>query len=327
MKKNVLMIGGSGFIGKHFSMELKDCHIHIADLEKPDSDQKHSIYSFLDIRDKNQVESFFKKYQRFDDVILLAAEHKDFGVEPEAYYKTNVEGTQNVLNALKDESIKTFTFFSSVAVYGNAEQAKSEDDEKHPTNDYGKSKWQAEQAIIDWKKQSKIKTVIVRPAVVYGEKNVANMYKLIHQIKKNKFFYVGEMSNIKSICYVKNLVSACIYALRDLNNDMFIFNYADDKQLSSREISRTIALKLNKNPITLPYPLVYLLAIPFDVLTYFTGKDFGVSTQRVKKLCTQTYFKAQKIKEQGFKASIDNEKAIGLMVSWINKTSNSSNGH
>lgn len=322
MKRKVLMIGGSGFIGKHFSMELSDLDydIHIADLVQPDSNQSYQTYSFLDIREKEQVEKFFEKHETFDDVILLAAEHKDFGVEPEAYYRTNVDGTNNVLHALNEDKIKTFTFFSSVAVYGHAEFAKSEEDEKHPINDYGKSKLQAEQFISDWKKHTAIKTVIVRPAVVYGEENLANMYKLIHQVKKKRFFYVGEMSNIKSICYVKNLVLACMFALRDLEKVFFVFNYADDKQMTSREISQTIADKLKIKPINVPFWLIYCLAVPFDLLTVLTKKDFGISTKRVKKLCTQTYFKAEKIKTVGFKAKYNNKRGIESMVEWVTRS-------
>ncbi|HMQ10596.1 MAG TPA: NAD(P)-dependent oxidoreductase [Oligoflexia bacterium] len=320
MKRKVLLIGGSGFIGKHFSMELSDCDIHIADLEQPELDQKYKHYSFLDIREKDQVFKFFEKNQTFDDVILLAAEHKDFGVEPEAYYKTNVDGTKNVLDALNEKNTKTFTFFSSVAIYGEASLARSEEDEKNPVNHYGKSKLQAEQVVLDWKKNTSIKTVIVRPAVVYGEKNVANMYKLIQQIKKKKFFYVGAMNNIKSICYVKNLVSACMFVLRDLEEDLFIFNYADDKQMTSREISQTIAGKLDIKLVNVPLWLVYCLAIPFDLLTILTKKDFGVSTQRIKKLCTQTYFKAEKIKSTGYKAKYNNKDGIEAMVDWLMKS-------
>lgn len=127
--------------------------------------------------------------------------------------------------------------------------------------------------------------LIIRPTVVYGERNVANMFRLINQIKDGRYFHIGKGDNIKSIAYVRNLVEATLFLVERMQNGVAIYNYADEPQLSSRKIASTITKALNKRePRTLPYWIVYSMGIPFDILIKLTGKDLPISTNRVKKI-------------------------------------------
>ena len=95
------------------------------------------------------------------------------------------------------------------------------------------------------------------------------------------------------------------------------YNYADESQLTSREIAETISQSLSKKePITLPYGLVYLMGIPFDILIKITGKDLPISTNRVKKFCTETYHKADKLFRNGFTPRFTNREGLKRMVKW-----------
>jgi uncharacterized protein YybS (DUF2232 family) len=77
-----------------------------------------------------------------------------------------------------------------------------------------------ENILKNWQEQGKEERtlVIIRPTVVFGEKNRGNIYNLMRQISTGKFVMIGNGENKKSIAYVGNLAAFIKYCL----NFMFI---------------------------------------------------------------------------------------------------------
>ena len=309
--------GASGFIGSHFHQVLSNDNIVNMDINEPKfSHSAHYIKG--DIRKKEDIEFSLSQYS-CDTIISLAAEHKDFGISEDSYYKTNEFGTKNLCEVAAQLGIKKIIYYSSVAVYGANEKPSTELMSPNPNLPYGASKLAGEKVLYKWAKENPERSVvIIRPAVVYGERNVANMFRLIEQIKAGRYFHIGEGKNVKSIAYVKNLVEATLFLKEQMQPGVQIYNYADSPQLSSREIASIISQSLNKKePITLPYWMVYAMGIPFDIAIKLTGKDLPISTNRVKKFCTETYHEAKKIQDAGFTPQYTNQQGLQNMVKWL----------
>lgn len=313
----ILFSGASGFIGSHFHEAIPQNRIVNLDLVRPAFNFK-STYTKGDIRKIEDITNTLSQYP-CDTIIHLAAEHKDFGITEADYFRTNEFGTKQLCDAATQFGIKKFIFYSSVAVYGNNTTPSSEEMTPNPANFYGASKLAGEKVLRAWANEDPQRQVlIIRPVVVYGERNVANMYRLIHQIQAGRYFNIGEGRNVKSIAYVKNLVAATLFLMDKMEVGVHIFNYADTPHLSSRAIGETIAQALGKESLlTLPYWLVYSMGIPFDVAIKLTGKDLPISTNRVKKFCTETFHKADKVINKGFQPLFDNTKGLESMVHWI----------
>ena len=77
--------------------------------------------------------------QPVEEIICLAAEHKDFGVSREDYFRTNEYGTRVICEAASRAGVRKIVFYSSVAVYGNAPFFTNEDTKPEPSGPYGAS--------------------------------------------------------------------------------------------------------------------------------------------------------------------------------------------
>jgi nucleoside-diphosphate-sugar epimerase len=129
---------------------------------------------------------------------------------------------------------------------------------------------------------------IVRPTVVFGEKNRGNVYTLIDQIRRKRFVMVGDGSNRKSMCYVGNLVPFLCRFLFAAGTT--ITNYVDKPDLTSGELVGLIRSELDiRTPLLrVPYRLGLVGGYAFDSLARVTRRRFPISRVRVEKFCANT---------------------------------------
>jgi nucleoside-diphosphate-sugar epimerase len=206
-------------------------------------------------------------------------------------------------------------------VYGYRQQVSDESLEPMPDSPYGGSKLAGEQVLRQWvAADPKRSVVVIRPTVVYGANNVANMYNLIRQIDSGLYFHIGEAANIKSIAYVENLVKATLFLKEKMVPGFHLYNYADEPQLTSKRIGDIIAQTLNKKiKLSIPLSLAMLLGLPFDAIIKLTGKNLPISSARIKKLNTETHHSARKIFQEGFTPQYSTIDGLKKMVAWYSQ--------
>jgi nucleoside-diphosphate-sugar epimerase len=318
--KKILITGGAGFIGRYFVNLLQDADLRILDLKKPDFDTRATFIQG-DVRNIKDVQ---KAMAGVDTVIHLAAMHHDFGIADDAYFDTNVNGAKIIADEAHLQGVCRIINFSSVAVYGNAGNPgpTTEETSPNPQNAYGKSKWEAEQIFEKWAtRQTGRKLVTVRSTVVFGPFNLANVLSLIRIIHQGLYIQIGPGNNIKSLAYVENIVEAALFALENACDSICLMNYADEPHLTSSQIAQMQAKMLAKNiRFSLPLPLGILLARPFDLAIFLSGKNLSISSKRVKKLQTQTWHSAVKIKQMGFVPRVSIQEGMQKMIQWYLKS-------
>lgn len=303
----ISIIGGSGFVGTILISNLEQSNY--INYDKNDSFFFNELTVKCDISHKESL-NFNKD---INSVVLLAAEHRDDVSPTSLYYDVNVEGTKNVLEKMDEAGIKHLIFTSSVAIYGLNKINPNENYPEDPFNHYGKSKWQAEELIKKWyEKDPKGKSVtIIRPTVIFGERNRGNVYNLLKQISSGKFLMIGKGDNKKSMAYVGNVVAFIKHRLEKTEPGYHVFNYADKPDFSMSELTSVIEKKMNLNiPKTkIPYWLGMLGGYGFDVLAFLTRKKLPISSIRVKKFCATTQFDAAKAHSE-FKAPFTLEEGL-----------------
>ncbi len=299
----IAMIGASGFVGTRLLDILsQDSQYECKNIDLLPSHFFNELTVIGDVRNQEQINEELKGC---DLVVLLAAQHRDDVTPVSLYYDTNVGGMEVTLKAMENNGVKRIIFFSSVAVYG---LNKNNPDENHPAdpfNHYGKSKWQAEQVLQSWYKSHGDWNInIVRPTVIFGERNRGNVYNLLKQISSGKFLMVGKGENRKSMAYVGNIVAFVKFLIDDITSGYNVYNYIDKPDNNMNQLVAHVGNVLDKHiPAThFPYWLGMLGGYGFDILAKLTGKKLTVSSVRVKKFCATTEFDATKAHSSGFVA-------------------------
>ena len=287
-----MIIGGSGFIGTRLSLRLAQAKklFQIVDIASsgffPEMVLKADVREPLSLIFSTQPIAF----------INLAAEHRD-DVQPLSLYdEVNVDGARNVCNLARDKGANKIIFTSSVAVYGFAHLGTNESGVIAPFNDYGRTKWEAEQVYKRWQAEDPQNRtlVIVRPTVVFGERNRGNVFNLLRQIASGKFIMVGDGLNRKSMAYVENVAAFLEYSL-DFKPGVHIYNYIDKPDFSMNALVAHVNKLLGRSSeikFRLPFSLGLLIGSSFDLIAKITGKKFPISAIRVKKFCANSVYES-----------------------------------
>ncbi len=300
----IAMIGASGFVGTRL-LDLLRQEPEKYDCKNIDLQPSHFFNDITTIGDVREQEQMDRELKGADIVILLAAQHRDDVSPTSLYYDTNVGGMEVTLKAMEKNGIKRIIFFSSVAVYGLNKKNPDENHPADPFNHYGKSKWQAEEVLQKWYESHPDWNIdIIRPTVIFGERNRGNVYNLLKQISSGKFLMVGKGENKKSMAYVGNIVAFVKFMIDNVTKDYNVFNYIDKPDNNMNQLVAHVSKVLNKHiPAThFPYWLGMMGGYGFDLLAKITGKKLTVSSVRVKKFCATTEFDAKKAHSSGFKA-------------------------
>jgi len=314
-RMNVLVTGGSGFIGSRLVSDLLAKGHRVSILDKVQSIRYPELCRIGDVRDPVAVDAAVKGINL---VYHLAAEHRDDVRPISLYYEVNVEGARNLAEACSTQGVSRLVFTSSVAVYGLNAGSPSEKSPVNPFNDYGKSKLQAEEVLRQWAGENHaVSLTIIRPSVVFGEWNRGNVYNLVKQIASGRFMMVGSGANLKSMAYVGNVAAFLVFVGEAEQCAARVVNYADKPDLSMNElvgIVRGFIGKSQDSLIRIPYWVGTAGGACFDMASGLTGMTFPISRVRVKKFCADTTISVDALTTTGFSPPYPLDKGMELFL-------------
>ncbi len=208
--KNILVAGGTGFIGHHLLKECVKKGWNTFSLSSGKISNKDKIknvkYIFLDIRNKDKIKKL--KKIKFNVVVNLSGEvdHK----LKKKVIDTHFKGVKNLLNNLDIISLKSFVQVGSSAEYGKMEKLQKENVLGSPISYYGKAKLSASNYLLKRKTFSSFSKCVLRLYQVYGPNQKEN--RIIPYVIKNallnKTFYCSTGKQIRDFIYIDDVISA-----------------------------------------------------------------------------------------------------------------------
>ena len=146
MSNNILVTGGAGYIGSHIVEQLikdKETVIILDNLVTGYKKliNKNAKFIKADIENKSKIIKIIKD-NNITSIIHLAAYLNVSEAEKnkKKYYKNNIIGTKNLLEACKNSNVKNLIFSSSCSIYGNVKGSVSENRKPNPQGYYGYTK-------------------------------------------------------------------------------------------------------------------------------------------------------------------------------------------
>ena len=304
----IAIIGGAGFVGTRLVSRIAASAIEYSIFDIDQSKLLENMI-YLDVEDPESLD----KIGGTTSIINLAAVHRDDVRPLSRYDDVNVQGAVNVCDAARKHGISNVVFTSSVAIYGFAPADTDESGEPNYFNDYGRTKYLAEQVYKEWQTEDPDNRtlVIVRPTVIFGEGNRGNVYNLLKQIAAGRFVMFGNGKNRKSMAYVEN-VSAFLEHSLSFEPGLHIYNYIDKPDFDMNTlISGARKTLFGKTNVGLRLPGFVGIALGYvaDLAAMIIRKPLPVSSIRVKKFMGTTQF-ASSVSDTGFVPPVSLEEGL-----------------
>ncbi len=213
--------------------------------------------------------------------------------EEQAFYATNLQGTQHLCQALDslERLPSSFFFISTVAVYG--EESGENIDENFPLNGkspYARSKILAENFIQAWCKERSITCSILRLPLLAGAKPPGNLGAMVSGIRTGKYLSIGPAAARKSILWAADIAQV----LPKLATIGGIYNLSDGYHPSFAELETAISEALSKKkPKKIPLWAARLLARAGDLI----GPKFPFNSVKLDKITSSLTFDDRKARQ------------------------------
>lgn len=205
--KQILVTGGLGYIGSHTVVALQNAGYQVTIIDDCSNAEENFLdritsitntppaYFNIDLKDEAAVRSFFQHHQ-VDGIIHFAA-YKAVGEsvqKPLMYYRNNLVGLINVLEAMEEFDANNIIFSSSCTVYGQADQMPIDEQTplKRPESPYGKTKQMGEEILEDFSMVSGKNIICLRYFNPVGAHESAKIGELPKGIPNNLVPYVTQ---------------------------------------------------------------------------------------------------------------------------------------
>jgi nucleoside-diphosphate-sugar epimerase len=164
------------------------------------------------------------------------------------WYRINTEGTLRLANAARAAGVRRFVFMSSNAVGGRCESENQVLDESlppRPLSHYGRSKWLAEQGLMQMHNTGDFEVVILRPSMFYGPPVPDRHVDIYRRIISGRMPIVGGGVYRRSITYIDNLIQATKLAISHPAAAGEAFYVVDEPIYTTRTITEMMAQALS----------------------------------------------------------------------------------
>ncbi len=325
-----LVTGASGFIGSHLTDHLIASGEKIRVLVRPGRQPSAFLAkeSEVDIAygDLTDLASLKEATKNVSVVYHAAALLR--AADSNVLQKTNVAGVKNLLEACVKNNINRLVFISSVAAYAPSQtRTLNENAPLGGMGAYGRSKAEAETLIKSCAESTELTCTIIRPCVVYGERDTRNFTpRLLSLLNRNIIPTLANAPDHLGMVHAADLVRATVLAGTSPRAINQAYNVTGGSKTSIQHIVEIYQEITGQQKLTLPLPLSLLHSGLFIrwVISNVQYKRFNRFIERYKnKEFLQNFFlqrhhydigKAQT--ELGYEPTIDLYEGLRRTINW-----------
>lgn len=215
IKEKILVTGAGGFLGGYIVRELLKHNYEVHSFSRKTYTFLNDLGVIQHQGDLEKIEDIKTALTKIDGVIHCASKvgmHGSF----KSFYKANVEGTLNLITAMKELKIKNLVYTSTPSVvFGQDDLLNADETTPYPKKfltSYAHTKMLAEKIVIE-ANDANFFTVSLRPHLIFGPGDLNLIPRVIEARKKNKLKIIGDGTNLVDVIYVENAATAHRLAL------------------------------------------------------------------------------------------------------------------
>jgi nucleoside-diphosphate-sugar epimerase len=254
---NVLVTGGTGFVGAHLVRRLRSRGHNVTSLDKSpglfDDELRRAGATLLSgsVTDPGDVDRAVAGHEL---VYHLASPFGDILQPDQAYWDIEVNGTRNVLEAAERHGVRRVVHCSTQGVHGIIESPPGDEDSPiAPRDYYCYSKAEGEKVCQDFLARG-MDLVIVRPTSVYGPGDIRGWLKLYRMVAKGWFLMIGDGRTYNHPVYVENLVDLFELLMTAPQAKGRTYLGGDDRAVTLTELVQAVARSVGTNVRIIRFP-------------------------------------------------------------------------
>jgi len=324
----ILITGAGGFLGGALARKLVKTGRKVRSFSRkqyPHLEKLGIEHIRGDLADPEAVSAAVKSCQA---VFHVAAKAGIWGSYDE-YYRTNVLGTKNVIEACRQHNVKKLVYTSSPSViFKSYDQEGVDESESYPKNflsPYPRTKAEAEKMVLE-ACDDNLLTVSLRPHLIWGPGDNHIVPRIIDRAKKNKLQLVGDGTNLVDTVYIDNAVQAHLLALEKLTPNSPICGKAyfitDHQPMSVSEIMNRILKAAGLPPVRkkIPFPAAYAAGAFTELIYRLLGKKEEPLMTRflAKELSRAHWFdNTAARRDLGYEPKVSIDEGMKKLADWL----------
>ncbi len=306
---NVLVTGGTGFIGSHLVEHLcrRGDQMRCLAKDRLNAGLLESLGVEVFLGDINKGSGWERVLDGIECIFYLAGVTR--ARTPRDYYDGNHLAIKRFLENCTTyrRQLKRFVYISSLASVGPSTGGEpvTEETAYHPVSHYGRSKMLGELEVL--KVKSELPITVIRPTSVYGprEREWLEYFRLM---KRGIQLLIGFNKKVVNLIYADDLIQGIILAADHPRAIGEVYFLGSDGSYSTQQVGDTIArvMESSRLPVRVPHAIVYTLGAISSTLSRFRDKQVFFNFTRAKELVQDAWIcSVEKAKQHlGFRPQV-----------------------
>jgi nucleoside-diphosphate-sugar epimerase len=328
----VLITGGSGFLGRVTARLMRKVGYDVTILCRGD-------YSFLadegftvirgDICDRTFLLNAFNGFDEVHHIASLTG----ISTVKFPFYRINVDGTRNVIDACLKNRVKKLIYTSSPSVvYDGTSEEMADESAPYPEmflNPYSETKAEAEKMVLDENTKGSLLTVSLRPHLIWGPEDTNLIPRLLEKAAKGRLFMVGDGNNYADLTYVENAALAQLKASESLTEGSRVCGKAyfitnDEPVLLWEFINRILeGVRLGRVERRMSFKSAYMLGAAIErvySLLKITREPVMTRFLASQLATTHTYSVSKAKDELGYIPKVSMDEGLDKLFSYLKRS-------